>query len=265
MPGTQENVDLTRNSSIRAATSGVRRKIAEVIYTHTPIRANALSIISAGGNILGSKLASVKQEAIIGDRKEAAGPAALIFLAVLDGIDGELGRVEDEQNPEQRNHTVGMLVDVLSDRLQEKLAAEFREEAARKRGDKAGELMAKGAKKTNTLPSTLRAVSEGLGHPVPESGTGVFGAVGTRTGRAALSLLAAILPEHQAKIDFAMTISNIAVAGQRGISIFNNKDAASVLPPEVRKEGWIRAGALFTCEIFTTAATVYTSRIQKEK
>jgi hypothetical protein len=251
---------LTRNSGIREMTARPRRFVAGKINDLTPITANQLSFMGTTGVLAGGVMATSQQESILEDPR--VGLASLLVIGIasaVDGIDGEVGRLQ-KNNPDKADSTNGQLVDVLNDRGQESGMAGLRYFAAKRRGDHIGKATALGAYITNFAPSIVRAGSEALGHPVPETGTGVVELMGTRIGRAGISMIATVFPKTQAPLDTLTTVANTITTIKRVRSIIENRNTPPTLSPEIQKEGRERVRALATAAGVAVATIIFTDK-----
>lgn len=140
---------------------------------------------------------------------------------IFDGVDGALDRYLNKITKGRKSSWYGELADVIADRFQEYIMGKSRALSARKRGDRVGEVLAWATTATNTLPSIVRAASEGFrDRAVAENGKNPAEALGTRPGRAVLGGIATFCPEgwgikFQNILDGAATSANMLAVSSR--------------------------------------------------
>lgn len=184
--------------AVRLSTSLIRRAFPEASPNHVSIA--GLVGVAAG-------------ELCIQEGYTKLGIGTFVTSSALDGVDGQIAR---ELIAEGKNHdkTIGGCVDVVSDRLQEFVAALSRFYTARKRGDKLGMWAAGLAAGSSILPSLAKAAVESQGVVVPEP-KGLVKLLGTREGRVGTHLSSTIFPKAQPFIDLASTAANFVTTGDR--------------------------------------------------
>ncbi|MBD3250733.1 MAG: hypothetical protein GF381_04165 [Candidatus Pacebacteria bacterium] len=91
----------------------------------------------------------------------------------------------------------GALVDAVADRLVELFTSLGQMARASGQDDELGVLMALASALTNNTSSLTRAYAEANGKSVPEAGSGLFGFLGTRAGRAVLGFVVRLAPESK--------------------------------------------------------------------
>lgn len=182
-----------RNSKIRKVTKPLRHSLA-VGLDKAGFSPDEFTVAGILGKALDSMLfLRTKEKNSLVERIKRG--ARLAYYELLDGIDGEVARVQGLQDKN------GPLKDAGADRFGEIIGGIGRAAEAHKRGDTIGEVLAYGAVVLNGLPSWARAAVEIGGGAVSEDGNGVVGKLGTRQGRAMLDTAKAVVPEAQRVLD----------------------------------------------------------------
>lgn len=248
-----QGISETRSSTIRRKTAHITQGLAEVIDKTVP------NLSPTHLNILGALLVVGGAVAAVKGKRRLAFTLSSIGSG-LDAVDGPLARTKAQKDPNSVNFGKGQIYDALSDRIQEGSGALGRGISAHHRRDKVGELAAFATAITSTLPSIARAAAEVLGKPVPESGKGILGLVGTRVGRAISGIIATTFPEAkgvplQPAIDTLMSVSNIKTTIDRLKAARKNE---TTLPLETRAEAKDRLKVLGVFGVLATGASLFT-------
>lgn len=212
----------SQNSFFRKFTSPVTKEVARGLIKFFPgITADKITHAGLWGVATGAAL-SVVPHVLFG---VDLAPFAATLIASGSSLDVLDGAVAQEQGTVSLS---GALLDVMSDRKQETTLALARIASASMRRDSLGVITATAAGLSNPLPSYYRARVEEKGYFVPEGGTRVVSALGTRPVRAILGTAATAYPElpvpciempMQPFIDTLSALSNIVTTFER-VEIF---------------------------------------------
>lgn len=266
----------TRNSRLREKVVTPVQTITKAIHKKVPgLTPTHLNILGAAEVGIGAIIAASRDPYKKGGEKLKTPVSSILIIkgSLLDAFDGSLARLKASEDPNSVNFKKGGIYDVLSDRFQELVLALSRAGSAVKRKSKIGTMTALAAAVTNSWPSITRAFSESKGKPVPESGKGIVGLIGTRPGKAVLGGIATEFTNPkglpvQPVIDTAITVSNIITAIHRLQTAFGQSEAT--LSPATRGEAKTRLKILGAVGVIAAGASLFTywrlnrHRLQKE-
>ncbi|MCL5784216.1 MAG: hypothetical protein M1142_02580 [Patescibacteria group bacterium] len=262
-PGVSE----TRNAWIREKTAGGIHNFMLSVHKYTrwltPTHLNILGFMEVAA---GAAIAASRDPNEPGGEKVKTAEAAVLIAkgSILDAGDGSLARIMEAEDPNSIDSKRGPYYDALSDRGQEKALAKSREKQANERGGLVGSLgkvAAFGTDITNPFTSLTRAFAEHRGKVVPESGRGIFGAVGTRPGRALIGGIATLWPEPkgiplQLTADVLMTTSNLVTTVDRLRIAFSKEEGT--LSKEARDNARTRLTVLGISTAVSLADSLFT-------
>ena len=261
------SVTATRNSELRRITAHIPRILARRLHDKFPdLTADHLTFLGAIGTGIGGFIATLRNGENSPKNKKLTITSGLVMVASagMDALDGQLAREMEQSNPGSGNLLAGQVKDAASDSFQELFLSIARAISAHKRGSKLGEIMALVNGATNSLSRLSRAFAESRQKPVPETGVGPVGIIGTRAGLAVLGIAATLFPEVrevpvQVAVDALVTGANIVTALQR-TEIALDKSAPT-LDEKTRQEAEIRFKALLVIEAISIGAAVITYKL----
>lgn len=260
-------VSETRNSTLREGVATPIQAITRLVHRVFPwLTPTHLNILGAAEVVIGAVIAAIRDPRKLGGEKGKTAAAATLITkgSVMDAFDGALARLMAAEDPNTVDFKKGSIFDAISDRVQEVALAFSRAWSAAKRGGKLGWVSSVAALATAVTsfgPSLSRALSEFFGKPVPESGKGISGLIGTRPGRAFLGTLATLYPEPkgipaQLGVDLMLTGSNFLTTVDRLRTAFGSSEAT--LSQTVRDEAKTRLKVLGGLGAFALASSVLT-------
>ena len=262
-----ENVSVTRNSALRARTSGLTTQIAQLIYEKASgVTADHLTILGTLGVVVGAHQASknLQRRAQGEPNTSNAIPAAVMVAgALLDGIDGSVARYRDSLGI-KRDKKKGPLKDAISDGIQEAYMYLAQAVAANKRGDRLGEFSAYTAAITSSWARAMKAAAEAKGRAVPEDGSGLLQRFGTRQGRDPSGIAVSGNPNPnglplQAAVAVFTATANVATTYERYKIATNSNEFPPELDSDAMADSALRRDALAAvCVLgFIAAAKTY--------
>jgi len=248
---------LRKMPSLRKISNRFTDPIAEKIHRQIPkLTPDHLTAVGLAGAITSLTLNYYAQK----NNSPRLGRVALglfITSSSLDLLDGALAREiknKDGYHDSQR----GGIIDSVSDRLAETVAAGLRNLHAKDTYQPLGIITAGLVGISNLFPSLFRAIAESAGKFVPHAGKNPLDFLGTRPGRFGATIFSNFFPKVKNKniqpvVDSVTSLANIATAVQR-LKIYKDKNIKPSLSEDEIFAAEKRKKALLATSIFGSTA-----------